>query len=272
MTAFRSLCPRPCVPFTIVADGEEVHLIGGEDVRYTVQAGSRAGPLAVLLGRCDGRTPLAALLSELPEADRGLAQQLFDRLLGERVFLEGPAEATHVAGCYRPVVEGRGPLVERLATPSADTPALAILCQDALDPLAALEFNRRCLGRGGPWLWVTTGPASRGFVSPVFLPVAGPCLACLLGHFRRLSPVPHLQDALVRHAEQGGAFTPAPFPPEGVTILEQLVRWKVEQLSRPIPSAAVFRLHVLELETMEVSVHRVFFDPTCPECADARLA
>lgn len=152
------------------------------------------------------------------------------------------------------------------------TPDCAILSQDSLDPHGALEFNRRCLRGRGPWLWVTTGPADRGYVSPVFLPDAGPCLACLLGHFQRLSPAPHLYDALVRHAQQGGPFAAAAFPPEGLTILEQLVRWKLEQLNRSPTPAAVFQLHVLELETMEVSVHRVFLDPTCPECSDDRLA
>ena len=55
-------------------------------------------------------------------------------------------------------------------------------------------------------------------------------------------------------------------------MLEQLVRWKLDQLRQPLPVAAVFRLHVLELATMEVTAHRVLLDPTCPECAHARLA
>ena len=43
-------------------------------------------------------------------------------------------------------------------------------------------------GGDAPWLWVSTGAMSRGYVSPVFLPDAGPCLGCLLRHGRLLSP------------------------------------------------------------------------------------
>ena len=150
-------------------------------------------------------------------------------------------------------------------------PTLSVLCQDTLDPNAALEFNRRCLREAaGPWMWATTGPASRGFVSPVFLPNAGPCLECLVRHFQRLSPVPQLYEALARHGQQDGAFAAVPFPAEGLTILEQIVRWKLAQLSGT-PHPALFQLHVVELDSMEVSTHRVFLDPTCPECSDARL-
>jgi hypothetical protein len=65
---------------------------------------------------------------------------------------------------------------------------------------------------------------------------------------------------------EGGQFAAAPFPEAGLVILEELARWKIEQLSQPLPPAAVFRLHVLELATMEVSVHRVLSDPTCHDC------
>ena len=32
----------------------------------------------------------------------------------------------------------------------------------------------------------------------------------------------------------------------------------------------LFRLHVLEVDTLEVSSHRLFTDPECPECAEGR--
>src|SRR3712207_9320265 len=35
-------------------------------------------------------------------------------------------------------------------------------------------------------------------------------LPILLGHFRRLSPLPELYDELIEHARKGGAFAPAP--------------------------------------------------------------
>jgi bacteriocin biosynthesis cyclodehydratase domain-containing protein len=262
--------PRLALAFTVIADGGAVHLIAGEDVRYTLRAGEFARATAALLARCDGRNCLTELLAGLPQDAQSIATKLIERLAGERVLVDGPVEAAHQASAYQAFVEGRGPLVARLRAPQEEaTPGrpLSILCQESLDHHQALEFNRRARKSRNPWLWVTTGPASRGYVSPVFLPDAGPCLECLVRHFQRLSPVPQLYDALSRHGAAGGEFAAAEFPPPGLAILEQLVRWKLDQLSWPMPPAAVFRLHVLELATMEVSVHRALLDPTCPECA-----
>ena len=101
-------------------------------------------------------------------------------------------------------------------------------------------------------------------------PDAGPCFGCLLGAFRRLSPAPELYDALVEHGAQGKPFAPAPFPEEATLVLQALVAWKLAQLAAPAPPAALYRLHVLELDTMEVGTHRVFLDPECPECRGGR--
>jgi bacteriocin biosynthesis cyclodehydratase domain-containing protein len=268
MTA-RSFRPRLSAPFTVFASGDLIHLVAGEDVRYTVRAGNAAHELAALLNRCDGSHELAELLRELPSAHVGRVAQIVERLAGERVLIAGPVELAVAAGRYRPVVEGHGPLVERLASAPDDAAPIAVLCQDDLNYEAAHEFNRRCLRAGdGPWIWVTTGPASRGYVSPVFLPGAGPCLACLLRCFQRLSPAPQLYDALRLHGREGGEFAKTDFPPEGLAVLEQTVRWKIAQMSRQPPPPAVFRLHVLELDSMELGAHRVFADPTCPECVD----
>src|SRR5208282_5523498 len=86
---------------------------------------------------------------------------------------------------------------------SGSGPPLPVLCQDRLDYDEVLRFNRRCLETGTPWLWASTGPMNRAYVSPLFLPDAGPCLNCLLLHFRRLSPVPDLYEALATHARMG---------------------------------------------------------------------
>jgi bacteriocin biosynthesis cyclodehydratase domain-containing protein len=145
---------------------------------------------------------------------------------------------------------------------------LLVFCQDQLDYAAALAFNARCLREATTWLWATTGPMSRGYISPPFVPTAGPCLACLIGHFRRLSPAPELYDALIDHARCGREIVPAPFPATGLEILAQIVLWKLDQMRRIDPLAALFRLHVLELETMEISSHRVLADPACPACGD----
>jgi len=278
MSSVRSSRSRLALPFTIVADRNTVHLIAGEDMRYSVRAGEITTQLAELLRRCDGCQPLESLLGTVAESDRAAARELIGRLYGERILFDGPVEAFHRADRYYPATEGCGPLIDRLGCAKTQGKPMAVLCQDSLDHHTALEFNRRCLGSGdGPWMWVTTGPANRGYVSPVFLPGAGPCLACLLRHFQRLSPAPVLYDALIHHGEKGGNFTPAPFPKEALAILEQIAIWKIQQMNcTPAPAAgggpsAVFRLHVLELEAMEVSVHRVFLDPTCPDCQDARL-
>ena len=57
------------------------------------------------------------------------------------------------------------------------------------------------------------------------------------------------------------------FPAEGVEILRQLVRWKVSLLAEAEPPAALYRLHVLDVHVMEVSTHRIFADPECPDCS-----
>lgn len=275
MTIPASFRPQLAVPFTIIAEGDIVHLIGGEDLRYTVRAGEATVELVGLLHRCDGSARLDHLLEMIPADHQDTVRQLVERLASERVLVPGQPEQA-VSGCsHWPVVEGRGPLCERLAIADADavradSMSVAVLCQDVLDYQTTLQFNHRCLQEQSPfWMWVTTGPAMRAYVSPVFVPDAGPCLACLIGQFERLSPVPQLYDALLRHGQQGGAFTPVAFPQTGLAILEQLVRWKINLLRMSPPPAAVFRLHVLELDTLEVQAHRVFADPLCRECADA---
>jgi bacteriocin biosynthesis cyclodehydratase domain-containing protein len=148
--------------------------------------------------------------------------------------------------------------------------AVTVLCQDRLDYDEALRFNGRCLGGEAPWLWVSSGAGSRGYVSPLFLADAGPCLACLLGHFRRRSPLPGLYDELIEHARRGGQVAPTPFPPRAATVLAQLVLWKAELLAEPDPPAALYRLHVLEVAALEVTAHRAFADPECPACQGRR--
>jgi bacteriocin biosynthesis cyclodehydratase domain-containing protein len=263
------------LPFTVLAEPDTVRLVAGEDVRYTLTAAGLDRWLPVLLAGCDGRHLLSELIERLPPSCQVPARELAERLYGERILVDGTAAEAHKAVRYRPEVEGGGRLAERLvwAAEKLDRalPALPCLCQDSLDYEAALAFNRRCLRGRSPWLWVTTGPLSRGYVSPPFLPDAGPCLACLLRNFQRLSPAPELYDALRRHSRAGGAFAPTPFPEAGLGILENLVWWKLGLLAMPLPPASLYRLHVLEEASMEVSAHRLFVDPECPECDDARL-
>src|SRR5207244_479431 len=106
-------------------------------------------------------------------------------------------------------------------------PTLHVFCQDRIDYEAALQFNRRCRADSAPWLWASTGAMSRGYVSPVFLPDAGPCLECLFRQFRRLSPAPEIYEAMREHVRQDRPIIPVPFPDEGVAILREIVRSKL---------------------------------------------
>jgi bacteriocin biosynthesis cyclodehydratase domain-containing protein len=256
-----------------VAECDAVRLVAGEDHRYTINGAGLEAWLPGLLAGCDGRRSLEELLAGLDTAVHPTARELVARLYGERILVNGPAELAHEPVAYTLVIEGTGPLAARLnelarARDSTEpgTRSLPVFCQDRLDYAAALAVNQRCLRSGTIWLWASLGPMSRGYVSPPFLPRDGPCWACMLGHFRRLSPAPELYDALIDHARRGQAIEPVPFPAIGVEILAQLVLWKREQLARSDPPSALYRLHVLEQETMEVTSHRVLIDPECPEC------
>jgi len=265
---------RPALawPFTVIADADGVHLIAGEDLRYTLAAPGLQTWLPALLARCDGRRSTEELLASVATEVSGEARQLLERLVGERVLIDGPVEQAHRPGKYRLAVEGDGPLAVALAqAPCAERAVpLPLLCQDRLDYDAALRFNRRCLGGASPWLWVTTGPLNRGYVSPVFLPDAGPCLACLLGHFQRLSPAPQLYGALIEQARRGEPILPVPFDEQAGRMLVQIALWKVCQLERALPPSGVYRLHVLECAGLEVTLHPVLRDESCPECGHGR--
>jgi bacteriocin biosynthesis cyclodehydratase domain-containing protein len=249
-----------------------------------------------LLSGLDGRRSVAELLAAFDADRRAAAGQLLQRLYGERVLIDALARERHVPRRCALVVEEEGPLadglracVERISDASSsltlrvgvssgrtgnpsydgEPNRLRVLAQDRLDYAALLDFNRRCRASRDLGLWVSTGAQQRGYVSPVIVPDAGPCLACLIGHFRRLSPAPELYDHLAEHAQAGQPIVPASFPDEGVVILQQLVLWKWSLLGQAEPPAALYRLHVLEVASLEVSARRVFADPECPVCGEA---
>jgi bacteriocin biosynthesis cyclodehydratase domain-containing protein len=265
--------PRLALPYTIIPGRGAVRLAAGEDFRYTLSGPGIESWLPGLLTGLDGRQPLERALGSLSRDCRGQALELIKRLYSERILHDAPAEAAHPVTAYQLQVTGTGALVEMLRGSVATDdgtmrPSLAVFCQDRLDFDAALEFNRRCRTGTGPWLWTTYGPMARGYVSPVFLPDAGPCLACLLRHFQRLSPVPALYTDLLDHARRGGVIAPVPFPPEGLEVLRALVLWKRALLSEPVAVAALYQLHVLEVESLEVTAHAVLADPECPDCGE----
>lgn len=241
--------PRLAYPFTVLTAPDTVRLIAGEDFRYTLTGPGLDRWLPRLVTRLTGADTLEALLTELPEEHRQAARELVEGLYGERVLVDGPAAAAHVA-----VPEGR----------------VRVLVQDRLDYAAALTAQREARAEGQPFLWASVAPLQRAYVGPLFLPDAGPCFGCLLAAFRRLSPAPELYDALLDHGRRGGVFEQAPFPEEGRTVVQALLRWKLGCAEAEEPPAALYRLHVLELDTMAVSTERVFLDPECPECRGGR--
>lgn len=290
---------RLALPFTVLAEPGVVRLVAGEDLRYTLRAAGIDGWLPPVLARLDGACTVAdAVAPRGDPAARAAAADALARLRGERVLVDATALEAHTPGPRRVALEGQGALRDAVAallardTPGAvpgvaasavadgalaagggagpaDASVVRVLCDDRLDYAAALAFGARARADGVPALWATTGPRARGFVGPVVLPDAGPCLACLLGHFRRLSPAPDVMDALLAHARAGGAIVPSAFPPACAAALAALVLDKVALLADPARSAApAFRLHVLEVADLEVSAHRVLRDPECPACGE----
>jgi bacteriocin biosynthesis cyclodehydratase domain-containing protein len=259
--------------FTILTGPDRIRLVCGEDRRYTLTAAGLEQWLPAWLPLLDGSRTLDEALALLPPESREAARQLAERLYGERVLVSAPPAAAHRPTRYCPHIEGCGRLADLLRqTPTAlpDATPVTVLAQESLDLQEALCFNERCLGEPTPWLWVTSGPATRGYISPMFLPDAGPCLCCLLRHFERLSPAPEVYADLIAHTRQGKSITPSPFPERGREVLRDMVLWRLELLAHAEVPAALFRLHVLEVATLEVTSHRVFFDPECPACRGHR--
>jgi bacteriocin biosynthesis cyclodehydratase domain-containing protein len=262
--------PRLALPFTILCATDIVRLVAGEDFRYTLTGPGLERWLGDILRRLDGTRTIDEIAGAGDQDHRDDLLQILQRLYGERILADGPAEAAHRAKTYRLVPDGTGGIRSRLeqlaAAQDVSGEALTVFCQDRLDYDAALRFQQACRREGRPYLWASYGAMSRGYVSPLFLPDAGPCLGCLLRSFERLSPAPEIYRDLRQHAGNGHEITPVPFPESGVTMLAELVRWKARLAEEAQPPAALFRLHVLETATLEVTSHRVFVDPECPEC------
>lgn len=270
--------PRLARRCTLVAEPDVVRLIADEEWRYTLRESQLDAWLPDWLRHCDGRLA-SELLAQLPPERRAAGERWLTRLYGERILVDAVVADVFPPRPRRLNVLGTGALAERLrclieptcgndivaTTPEASV-ELPILCQDKLDYWEALEFNRLRRSATTPWLWASTGPGVRGWVSPLFLPDAGPCLACLVRAFQRLSPAPELYTSLVDHARSGGTVEAADFPAAGTAILAHLACWKGQLAGSEPPAAALFRLHVLEVTTLEVSSYPVYLDPECPAC------
>jgi len=262
---------RFAFPFAILTKPDTVRLVAGEEFRYTLRSPSLEQWLPPLLKNFERDVEWRLLLDQLPPERRPQALEIITRLHGERVLLEANGEHAPVTSPISWAVEGSGKLCEllRTAIPSvaANAAGAAVLCQDALDYAAALDFNRRCRSQATAWLWISCGPMGRGFVSPIFRPHAGPCLACLLRNFQRLSPAPEIYDDLIQHSRAGGEIPSVPFPAPALALLAALARWKIEASTETEASVGVYQLHVLETDTMATTTHRVFRDPHCPDCS-----
>ena len=263
---------RFAFPFAILTKPDTVRLVAGEELRYTLRSPSLEQWLPQLLSSFEREVEWRPLLNQLPCERHQQALEIISRLYGERVLLGGNGDHSHIPSPLRWVVEGSGKLSERLrgAVPPVSVNAvhLAVLCQDALDYAAALDFNQRCRrSEAVGWLWISCGPMGRGFVSSVFRPHAGPCLGCLIRNFQRLSPAPEIYEHLIEHSCAGGEIPPVPFPAPALDLLAALARWKIESSAQSEPCVGVYRLHVVETDTMECTTHRVFRDPHCPDCS-----
>jgi oxazoline/thiazoline synthase len=266
--------PRLAEGFTVVPDDDAVWLVAGEDVRIALRGDAAPGWLPAVLRGCDGRRTIDEVVALAPAARHGEARALLAELAGERVIVDGGAALAHRPAPVGWQVEGTGALADALrgrrarsrpAEARGGAPAeLRVFAQDTLELGAALAFNLARLAEPAPWLWATIGPAARAFVGPLFLPDAGPCLACLTDHFRLRSPAPALYDALVAHP---GPFAPAAFDAELLAVVAELVAAKLALVAREPTPAALFALHVVEVATLEVSSHRVLINAECPACA-----
>jgi len=284
-----AMFPRLLPGSTVIAAERVVHLIAGEDFRFTIQTGDATEVIARVLPGCQGDRPLADLLTGLNPAQRDLALRIVDRLRSERMLFDGPPLPPPETP-WQIEIEGASILAQRArelwpstagalcqflggsTTPNNPNPAgvslVRVLVQQDLDLAQVLEFNRRQLaGEAEAWLWVTTGPLSRGYVSPVILKRGRPCLECLLRHFRRLSPAPQLYDALERPGEPAQFVPGEPAEPLARIVLE-IAGWKLRRLGQAPAAASQFALHVVEAETLETALHPVWLDPTCPGCGD----
>jgi bacteriocin biosynthesis cyclodehydratase domain-containing protein len=259
--------PRLALPFTIVPRGDAVWLVAGEDVRLTLRVERAAEWVPSLLAGCDGARELADVIARVPATFAPAARQLLSDLAGERVLVDGGPEDRPADAAHAFAIAGTGLLADALRArlaPTTNTDAVQIFAQDDLDLGSALAAAARWRAMGARVLWVSLGALARAYVGPLLLADAGPCLECLLGHFRLLSPAPDVYSALLDHA---GPFTPAPFPARGVAVAAELACWKLALLgAEPVPSA-LYALHVVDAASLEITSHRVFRDPECPACA-----
>lgn len=257
--------PRLAPHFTCAVAEGIVWLVAGEDVRFRIDPGGDPSWLEAAIARCDGRHTLEAIVAQVPAAVRADAEAALRRLYEERVLVDGTAAEAHAVapgGC-RVLGSSRAAELVRAATTAGP---IDVFVQDTLDHAALLAHNRVALAERRRWMWISTGAGSRAYVGPLFVPDAGPCAACLLVHFKRLSPVPDLYDVLIAHGEQGRMFAAPALPPPALDIAAALARWKLTLATEPVAQPALYALHVVEVGTLTVTSHVPIRDPECAAC------
>jgi bacteriocin biosynthesis cyclodehydratase domain-containing protein len=255
--------PRLAPHFTCVVAEGIVWLVAGEDVRYRLDPDGDPAWLQAAIARCDGSRTLEAIVADVPNARRADAETALRRLYEERVLVDGTASEAHAAAPPGYRVIGTSRLAELIRAASTDGP-IELFVQDTLDHAALLAHNAIAARRR--WMWITSGAGTRAYVGPLFVPDAGACAACLLVHFKRLSPAPDLYDALIAHGEQGRPFAAAELPAPALEVTAALVRWKLALAAQPIASPALYALHVVELASLTVTSHAPIRDPECAAC------
>lgn len=270
MSDFASRRLVPAFRFTVIREPDRVRLVAGEDLRWSLEAAGIEQWLPRVFEVLDGGGTVDEAVDSAVGADRVLVSETLRRLLGERVLVE-PTRRPALASPHGFVFYGEGALKDAMGAlcvpPSAGQALLHVFVQDSLHLASAMDFNATRLSGAEPFLWATTGPLARAFVSPVFLPSQGPCLECLLRGFRRISPAPELWDALLNHSRAGGVVEPSLCSEVGIAMLVQLILAKRAWLAETEPPAALYDLHVLDLRTLEISTHALESDECCESCS-----
>jgi hypothetical protein len=267
MNNLLSRFPKLALPFTILTEKNKVRLIAGEDFRYTFTAPDIDSWAPQILNKLNGKTQVKDLLTEFTQSQQNNIIDLITRLYGERILVDGLTDIPLSQKPYSLKLFGKGLILEKLKENSVESQnQILVLCQEDLNYYELLEFNKMALKKSKPWIWVSYGAMTRGFVSPIFLPQAGSCLACLLDQFQKLSPMPELYQELINYGKENKEFIGVSFPNEGLEILKSLVLWKLALLNKEASQVPIYRLHVLEIESLEVSSHRVFANPECIYC------
>ena len=85
--------PRWAFPFTVLSQADTVRLAAGEDYRYTLTEPGLEAWLTPLLARFTGQFTLGEILDGVAQPRRLSVQAIVERLYGERVLVDGPADA-----------------------------------------------------------------------------------------------------------------------------------------------------------------------------------